>query len=549
MILRPRQVEFVEACNAALDSNGNTLGVAPTGAGKTVCLSAVAGKFDSSLILQHRDELVAQNRATFRAVNPRKKSDIFNAQRKVFAKSGATFAMIQTLVGHPEKQKPVDLIVIDETHRVGANSYIKILKRARELNPRVQVLGVSATPERADGKSLRHVFDNVADVISLAELVATGHLVRPRTFVIDLDLREQLGRVKQTAGDYDMSQVDDIMNTAPLNAEIVRNWAKTAGQRHTVVFTSTVSHAEELQKAWREAGCTAEVIHGKLSKGERKRLLDHFDKRKFQVLLNCAVLTEGWDCQPVDCVVLCRPCSHRSTLIQMIGRGLRKVDQERYPGAVKDDCMILDFGYSLLTYPDIFEINHANMSGEALECPKCETKLPPKIRYCPICGYEFPYEAPEATEEDDGGGSPVQKQELKTFQMTEIELCKVSPFRWETLFNGSVLVAGGMTAEAFLLYRDGFWFAVGKVSNQPARLLYKTHDKVAALSVANDFMCLNGDKSAAQKTKRWLNNEPTERQCELLDLQWPCFSINRYRASCMVGFKFAKGALELLTQK
>lgn len=548
MILRPRQAEFVDASMAALLKHGNTLGVAPTGAGKTVMLSAIAGdeRFGSSIILQHRDELVEQNRATFRAVNPKVKTDLFTASRKKFLPSGATFAMMQTIVGHLKDVPRFDLCVIDETHRVGAASYIKILKALRDKNPDIKIFGVTATPERADGKALGHVFDNVSDVISLAELVATGHLVRPRTFVIDLDIREALEGAQRAGSEYDMSQVDRIMNTSPINHEVVKKWKQTAGDRHTVVFCSTVKHAKDLKEEFDYQGISAEIVHGEMPKPERRDNLKRFDKRQFQVLINVAVLTEGWDCQHVDCVMLCRPCSFRSTVIQMLGRGLRQVDANRYP-YVKDDCIILDFGCSLLTYPDIFQLNEVSMIGESEVCPKCMTKLPKKVRECPICGYQFPYEAPEEEERSENGSAPDETEELKSFQMSEIQLCDVSPFRWVNLHEGLAMVASGMTAEAFLLRRNGIWHAVGKAEKQAAVRLYKSNDKVAALSAANDFMCIHGSRDA-KKTKRWLNEGPTARQCELLGLAYPSFSLNKYTAACMLGFKFNQNALKLLTE-
>jgi DNA repair protein RadD len=86
---------------------------------------------------------------------------------------------------------------------------------------------------------------------------------------------------------------------------------------------------------------------------ERRETLAAYDRGEIQVITNVAVLTEGWDCQPTSCVILLRPSSFKSTMIQMIGRGLRKVEPERYPGVIKDDCIVLDFGTSILTHGSI----------------------------------------------------------------------------------------------------------------------------------------------------------------------------------------------------
>jgi DNA repair protein RadD len=167
MQLRPRQRTFVDKCVSAL---GNTLGVAPTGAGKTVMLSAVAGEYvnkgASALVIQHRDELVAQNRRTFEKVNPRASTGLFTADRKEWG-YGATFAMVQTLAGaQPGRDAALDFIAIDEGHHAVADSYLRIIDTAKKRNPKVKLLLVTATPNRGDKKALRGVVSNVADQIT-----------------------------------------------------------------------------------------------------------------------------------------------------------------------------------------------------------------------------------------------------------------------------------------------------------------------------------------------------------------------------------------------
>src|SRR3546814_7034524 len=107
--------------------------------------------------------------------------------------------------------------------------------------------------------------------------------------------------------------------------------------RSTVVFCSTVAHAVHVRDAFRDAGVTAAMIDGNMKDGERRGVLAAYDRGEIQVVTNCMVLTEGWDHQPTSCVILLRPSSYKSTMIQMIGRGLRTVDPERYPGVHKDE--------------------------------------------------------------------------------------------------------------------------------------------------------------------------------------------------------------------
>ncbi|KKL98238.1 hypothetical protein LCGC14_1826460, partial [marine sediment metagenome] len=381
MLLRPRQASFVERCCTALDAKGNTLGVAPTGSGKTVMLSAVVGHYadkgiERALILQHRDELTEQNRKTFHAVNPDcGQTGVIDATRKDFHLP-ITFAMVQTLTRNRQYMKPLDLLVVDEAHHVTAKSYENIIETAQEQNPDVMIAGFTATAQRGDKTPLRKVFDNVADQIMLGEMIRSGLLVQPRTFVIDIGVREELEGVRQTLNDYDMDAVAKIMDRRVLNEQIVEHWKEKAGDRQTVVFCSTIMHAEHVCEAFSEGGISARKVTSETTTVDRKAILSGFENLEFQVIVNVMVLTEGWDCPPVSCVVLLRPASYKSTMIQMAGRGLRRLDPEKYPGRTKSDCLILDFGTSVLTHGTLemdAELEPGKHKGEAPEktCPEC----------------------------------------------------------------------------------------------------------------------------------------------------------------------------------
>ena len=315
MQLRRRQETFVERCSAALVQHGNTLGVAPTGAGKTVCLSAIASDktgWDGPVcILQHRDELVGQNRKTLYDFNKLMASDLFTADRKCWVRDGVTFAMAQTLM-RPENLKTMPhlgLLAIDEAHHCAADSYLRIIDHTLKLNPKCKLLGVTATPNRGDKKALKGVFTNCADQIMIKELIETGFLVKPRTFVIDIGTQEELRNVKRTAQDFDMTEVERIMDHAVLNHRIVEEWQKMAADRQTVCFCSTIAHAEHVKAAFEAAGATCTMVHHEMSDTERRETLSAFDACEVRVIVNVAVLTEGWDCQPASCIILLRPSS------------------------------------------------------------------------------------------------------------------------------------------------------------------------------------------------------------------------------------------------
>ena len=147
-------------------------------------------------------------------------------------------------------------------HHVPAETYRRIIDRAKELNTDVMILGLTATPRRADKKALREIFDNLADHVTLGELIQSGHLIRPKTFVVDLGVQQELLAVKRRAADFDPEEVDAIMNHAPLNEAVVDHWREKARNRQTVAFTSTVAHAQELAAAFRAEGIQAGTVHG-----------------------------------------------------------------------------------------------------------------------------------------------------------------------------------------------------------------------------------------------------------------------------------------------
>lgn len=550
MQLRPRQKDFVSRCISALKRRRNTIGIAPTGCGKTVMLSAVASEIGGrALILQHRDELVSQNRATFKRVANGVETDLYTAGRKRWS-PGATFAMVQTLSREDNlaSMPSLDLLVVDEAHHVAAESYRKIIERAKFMNPDVMVFGVTATPQRGDKKGLMEVFDNVADVVQLSELIHSGFLVKPRFFVIDCCLREELSKVRVTANDFDMQQVESIMDKEVVTDRVIEEWRDKAGDRKTVVFCSTVAHAEHVMEAFRQAGVEADMVHGDLAEGERKARLRKFDGGPTQVMINVAVLTEGWDCQTVSCVVLLRPCSYKSTMIQMIGRGLRKVDPERYPGVVKSDCIVLDFGYSLATHGSIdCDASIASQKKEdhvPAGCPSCGTIIPSGSDECPICGAIL--QRRNEISVDDG----TEREAIEAFTMREVDLMEMSPYKWQDMFDGLATMANAITAWAALVFYRDRWIAVGRHTegDQGVRLLAVAgkDDRAVALASADDFLREHGDKDAARKTKRWLHEPASDKQLSLMKVEGSVpFGMTKYLASCHITWMFNERGIKL----
>ena len=543
MRLRPRQKAFVERSVSALNARRNTLGVAPTGAGKTIMLSAVTGESikDSDAkvcILAHRDELTAQNRAKFERVVPNVGTSVVDAYEKSWG-GQVTFAMVPTLArsSNLDGMPRLDLLVIDEAHHAVAASYRRIIDRVRDANPDARVFGVTATPNRGDRKGLREVFDNVADQISLGELIASGHLVPPRTFVIDVGVQDELKSVRKTSSDFDMSEVANIMDRAPVTEEVIRHWKEKAGDRQTVIFCSTVEHAAHVRDAFQAAGISAALIHGEMPSETRKSVLADYAGGKIRVIVNVAVLTEGWDHPPTSCVVLLRPSSYKSTMIQMVGRGLRTVDPEEFPGVVKTDCIVLDFGTSSLIHGTLeqdVDLDGKTSCGEAptKACPSCGADIPLASGECPICGDAF---------DEEEGGPGVTATPLSGFLMTEIDLLKRSSFEWVDLFDSEeALMATGFNAWGGIFWFEGQWYAVGGRKNAATRLL-GIGERSVCLAQADDWLNEHETDESAFKTRGWLNQPATEKQLKYLSPEARSdFGLTRYKASALMTFGFNK---------
>ena len=546
MILRKYQEIAVADAIKALNEYSNTVVVAPTGAGKTIMLSALIGKrFKKGkriLVLQHRDELVTQNSLKFNKVNPRITTSIVNGTVKHWDGS-AVFSMVQTLSrdNNLNNCPKFDMIVIDESHHAVADTYLKIINAVKKSNPKVEVVGFTATPNRGDRKGLREVFNNCSHQIELSTLIREGFLVPPKAFVIDLGVTDDLRNVRKTSVDFDMAAVEAIMNKSVLNESVVNSWEEKAKDRKTVVFCSTIKHAEDLQKVFVARGYNAKMVTGDTDKSERATTLHDLEFGNVQVVLNVAVLTEGFDAQPVSCIVLTRPCSYKSTMVQMIGRGLRIVDPEIHPNIIKKDCIVLDFGTSIITHGNLDEsvdLVGASSVGEGEApnkvCPECEAINPINAKECFSCGHLF---------------KPKEKEEFSVVELTEFDLLQRSPFRWIDLFgNGVCKMAMGFNGFGLVATLDDLSIGIVKKTSGIVRVV-GVGGIVPVTSAADDFLREIEDGTAANKTKRWLNERATEKQREILKREGIHvsaldFSWDKYKAACWISYLWNKKRID-----
>lgn len=569
MILRPYQRRAVNKAKSALKDKGNTLLVASTGAGKTVMMAALAGEIKGkTLILQHRQELVQQNASKFLQVNQNWTTSFFTSKEKSFA-GQAVFGMQQTMTNHLDNLPKFDHVIVDETHHIVAPTYSRIIDACMDRNPKLMLSGFTATPERGDRKSLRKYFSNMADKVTIKELVGLGFLVPPKAFVVDSGTHDELARIKNLSAFGDQHEVAQVLDTPIINQQVVKHWKEKAGDRKTIIFCATVQHAIDVCDTFRAAGIQAGVVTGDMSDGDRKSMLFRFDKGSLQVLVNVAVLTEGYDSQPVSCVILLRQCSEKGPMIQMAGRGLRVVDPNLYPGVVKRDCVILDFGTSLITHGNLdtddglHEEAATDAKGDPIMkiCPEfyapgmvykfpdrrgnegCGGEVPAQTKVCTFCGFMF--------ERLDG-----KREEVTEVSLTELDILNASPFRWVDLFGtDTCLMASGFAAWAgiFSPDRGETWHALGKIQDDKRIHRLAITGRLQAMSAADDFMRNYSTEAAAKKTKRWLDEPATGKQIEILNrfgyqVQTDLIGqsmFTKYSAACHSNFQFNRSAIEV----
>jgi DNA repair protein RadD len=389
--LRPYQTDIAAEFERHVERGDRSiLLVAPTGSGKTVIASAIiASATRRALVVAHRREIVNQtsDKLTARGVA----HGIIQAgdDDKLRPQARVQVASIQTLHARAIRSSTMlmplaDLLIIDEAHHACAMTYQKVI----EAYPDAIVLGLTATPCRGDGRGLGGIFETLIECPQIPELIEGKYLVRSRIYA---PVEPDLHGVKTQAGDYVENQLADRMDRPKLIGDIVTHWHKFGERRKTVAFACSVGHSVHITDEFIKAGVRAEHLDGTTSKDEREAILARLASGETEVVANCMVLTEGFDCPDIGCIVLARPT------MQMIGRGLRPADG-------KSDCVILDHSGAVFRHglpedrvewtlsPDRqasapeHTKRQSSYESKLIECTQCST-LRLGGKPCPNCGF------------------------------------------------------------------------------------------------------------------------------------------------------------------
>ena len=333
--LRPYQQQARDRIHAEWDAgHSRTLLVLPTGTGKTIVFASVAADQvragDRVLILAHRGELLEQaadklQRSTgLVSAVEKAESTCLDSWFRVVVGSVQTLQRTARLERFP--QDYFGTIIIDEAHHAITDGYRRIL----DYFSGAKVLGVTATPDRGDMRNLGEVFDSLAFEYKLTDAIKEGYLCKIMAQTIPLQL--DITSVTMSGGDYAVGDLGTALD--PYLEQIAAEMARRCKSRKTVVFLPLIKTSQKFRDLLNTYGFRAAEVNGQSD--DRRQVLADFDAGKYNVLCNSMLLTEGWDCPSVDCVVVLRPTKVRSLYSQMVGRGTRLS-----PG--KTDLLLLDF--------------------------------------------------------------------------------------------------------------------------------------------------------------------------------------------------------------
>ena len=335
MELRPYQIKAVDSILKSWEDGKNKVVLSmATGTGKSNCFSKIIEKRVSNgskaLVLAHREELLTQAADRIKLTTnidsamEKASSTAVGSDKQVVVASVQTLSNDKRLAKYPSNY--FETIVVDEAHHTLADSYLKILNHFDTA----KVLGVTATCDRGDKRSLGEYYENIAYEYGMRQAIKEGYLSPIKAQMIPLEL--DISDVSLSKGDYALNEVGDALT--PYLNQIALEMVKYCQNRKTVVFLPLVKISQDFCELLNLHGLSAVEVNG--NSKDREKILQDFHNGEYQVLCNSMLLTEGWDEPSVDCVVILRPTKVRALYQQMVGRGTRLS-----PG--KKDLLLLDF--------------------------------------------------------------------------------------------------------------------------------------------------------------------------------------------------------------
>jgi len=396
--------------------NKNPCIVLPTGSGKTpviaaICEDAIRWK-KRVLIIAHRKELLEQSynhlSSTLKGI-----VGIYSAglnQRDT--NSEIIIGGIQSIYRRAAELGVFDLVIIDEAHLIptkGLGMYRQFINEMHIVNPKARIIGLTATPYRLDSGAVcsnDNILNEISHESEVPTLIDEGYLCSLTSKAGIGKARANVTELHKRGGEFIESEIQDMMDGEGMVQAAVSNIKLlTKGRNKVLIFAAGVEHgrhvAESLRKRNRYTDEGVEEVYGETL--FRDECIDRFkNDENIKFMVNCDVLTIGFDYPAIDCVVLLRPTCSPGYYYQMCGRGLRV-----HPS--KDDCLVLDYGENIVRHGPIDKIKPASTGGErdknspapCKECPSCAAIIMTSNTVCPECGWEFTREVSHDTVADE----------------------------------------------------------------------------------------------------------------------------------------------------
>lgn len=382
IILREYQKTAINMLKSGFSKHKRQVLCAPTGSGKTVIFAQMvylsASNGTSTLVLTHRIELFEQ---TFKAID-RLGVPIQRVEAKTKnLDSGAmvTVAMVETIERRIKKGFAIEpkLIIIDEAH---FGNFTKIIKYFENSF----IIGVTATPI---GKHFHSIYTQIVETITLSDLIKQKYLCDYKGYQMQDDFSE----VKKSKGEFEEASLFEHYDKPELYAGVVEKYVEKANSKKTLVFCCNIEHSYNTTQAFTEKGIKAKCITSRTEKSERKQILADYDNGEFPVLVNCGILTTGFDCPTIEVIIVNRATLSLPLWLQMCGRGSRRTP-------TKEMFTVLDFGknhdrHGMWSEDRIWSLKKPKAKKEKAppvkDCPACGAMVAASARTCKWCGYEF----------------------------------------------------------------------------------------------------------------------------------------------------------------
>lgn len=387
LVLRPYQEQVIDDTRQALKRHNSVLMQGPTGMGKTAItvymMGRAADQGKRAYFLVHQNELLSQ---TSRALWRQQLEHGVIASGKARSSLPAQVASVQTLVRRMDQYKEPDLLIIDEAHRAAAKTYQTIIERW----PNARVIGLTATPQRTDGKPLDVLFDTLVLGPTIRALMDEGYLCDYEIYAPPIGI--DVSTVKRKMGDFDSKELEAVVDKKSITGDAVAHYKTHASGKRCVVMCVSIKHAQHVAEQYLAAGVHAGVIEGTMTGQQRDGMLADFAAGRLMVICNVQLLVEGVDIPAIEVVQWLRPTQSLVIWMQGNGRGLR-------PAEGKSDLIIFDHVGNCLRHGLPDDDREWSLEGKEKggnkksadevkikQCGNCYAVFRPGPQTCPHCG-------------------------------------------------------------------------------------------------------------------------------------------------------------------